>query len=78
MLEATLYGLPMTGFDAPRSHARWATDASGLAPSAVTSGPGATLGLSTAGLDVSPHAGAGSLSTRDSKDSTPRHPCPAS
>ena len=75
VLEATLYGLPMTGFDAP-GRTPLGTVASGLAPSAVTSGPGAELGLSTAGLDVSPRAGASSLSTRDSKDSYAAAPLP--
>ena len=47
MLEATLYGLPMTGFDAP-SRTPVESDTSHVTTTAVTTGPGATLGLQTA------------------------------
>ena len=51
VLQATLYGLPMTGFDAP-GRTPLGPDASTVSPQAVTAGPGATLGLGTDDLDV--------------------------
>jgi hypothetical protein len=53
MLEATLYGLPMTGFDAPR-RSPLPTGTSNVTTTAVTAGtPGAAYGLATADLPVS-------------------------
>ncbi|NYD40785.1 hypothetical protein [Nocardioides panaciterrulae] len=52
MLEATLYGLPMTGFDAP-GRSPLGTDASHVSPDPVTGGPGRTLGLGVDDLQVS-------------------------
>jgi len=46
VLEATLYGIPMTGFDAP-GRTPVGAGSSQVAPQKVTSGPGATLGLGT-------------------------------
>ncbi len=51
VLEATLYGLPMTGFDAP-GRAPLDSQASAASPTAVTTGPGQTLGLYADDLDV--------------------------
>ncbi len=52
MLEATLYGLPMTGFDAPRRSAL-PTRTSNVTTTAVTTGtPGDAYGLSTAQVPV--------------------------
>ncbi|HEY2878042.1 hypothetical protein [Nocardioides sp.] len=52
MLEATLYGLPMTGFDAPGRTAI-GSDVSSASPQAVGAGtPGATFGLKTDDLGV--------------------------
>ncbi|MGB0099850.1 MAG: putative Ig domain-containing protein [Nocardioides sp.] len=51
VLQATLYGLPMTEFDAP-GRTPIGSDSSGIAPQPVTSGPGSTLGLSTEDLAV--------------------------
>jgi hypothetical protein len=52
MLEATLYGLPMTGFDAP-GRTPIGSDVSAASPQAVGAGtPGATFGLSTDDLGV--------------------------
>ncbi|MEO5851604.1 MAG: PxKF domain-containing protein, partial [Nocardioides sp.] len=51
VLQATLYGLPMTGFDAP-GRAPLGNDASRATPTPVTSGPGQTLGLATDDLPV--------------------------
>jgi hypothetical protein len=46
MLEATLYGLPMTGFDAP-NRTPVDSDTSSASSSPVLTGPGTTLGLGT-------------------------------
>ena len=46
VLQATLYGIPMTGFDAP-GRKPFGAGASRVPPQKVTSGPGATLGLGT-------------------------------
>jgi hypothetical protein len=46
MLEATLYGLPMTGFDAP-NRTPVVSDTSNATTSPALTGPGATLGLQT-------------------------------
>jgi hypothetical protein len=46
MLEATLYGLPMTGFAAP-GRTPLATDTAHVDPTAVGTVPGSTLGLRT-------------------------------
>jgi hypothetical protein len=52
VLQATLYGLPMTQFDAP-NRAPIAGGSALASPVAVTSGPGQTLGLSADDLDIS-------------------------
>ncbi len=62
VLQATLYGLPMTGFDAP-GRSPLGTDASRIAPDPVTSGPGTTLGLGIDDLEVTP------ATVRGTKDS---------
>ncbi len=51
VLQATLYGLPMTGFDAP-GRSPLGQDASPVSPEPVKTGPGATLGLSTDDLPL--------------------------
>ncbi len=51
VLQATLYGLPMTGFDAP-GRTPLGASASGVTPVEVTAGPGQTLGLGTTDLAV--------------------------
>ena len=51
VLQATLYGLPMTGFDAP-GRTPLGQEASPVSPQAVAGGPGATLGLGTDDLEV--------------------------
>ncbi|MEO6510143.1 MAG: hypothetical protein ABIO16_04065, partial [Nocardioides sp.] len=51
VLQATLYGLPMTGFNAP-VRAKLGGDASSVLPRAITTGPGGTLGLSAADYEV--------------------------
>ncbi len=62
VLQATLYGLPMTGFDAP-GRTPLGTDASQITPQSTTSGPGATLGLRVDDLDLTPQT------VRGTKDS---------
>jgi hypothetical protein len=52
MLEATLYGLPMTGFDAP-NRTPVESDTSHVTTTPVLTGPGATLGLRTSDLPSS-------------------------
>ncbi len=51
VLQATLYGLPMTGFNAP-VRAKLDGQASTVTPQAITTGPGGTLGLSAADYEV--------------------------
>ena len=51
VLQATLYGLPMTGFDAP-GRQPIGGEAPSVQPTAVTTGPGSRLGLFAGNLGV--------------------------
>ena len=67
VLQATLYGLPMTGFDAP-VRAKLDGDASAVNPSAITTGAGGQLGLSAADYEVDTPTSRGTKAQTDRTD----------
>ncbi|HEY7628742.1 MAG TPA: hypothetical protein VH761_16845, partial [Ilumatobacteraceae bacterium] len=54
LIEATLYGLPMTALDLPSGRTTAPGTGAGITPALVPTGPGAVLGLTTAPFTVSP------------------------
>ncbi len=67
VLQATLYGLPMTGFDAP-VRAKLNGDASAVDPTAITTGAGGQLGLSAADYEVNTPTTRGTKAQTDRAD----------
>ena len=52
ILESAMYGLPMTGIDLPSGRTGASNQPATITPTAVTTGAGNVLGLSTADLDL--------------------------
>jgi hypothetical protein len=67
VLQATLYGLPMTGFDAP-VRAKLDGDASAVSPRAITTGAGGQLGLRAADYEVDTPTSRGTKAQTDRTD----------